>query len=256
MTGTRVVKLKLEDGQRSGNLPNLKDPLVEKALRLYDLREGVSVDPTEAGFWDYHNDVTFEAGDLNVSPSQLQEVYSSLESRHGGDSQFSIRAGLLMTALIQSSKASEFNLTVASPLDYIGFSLRAENNADKRVTINGNVGDHTGDRMRGGEIHVTGDAGDYSGYSMHGGIIRVDGSVKDDTGVAMVSGKIEVGGNAGQRTARLMRGGEVHVHGNAGDETADQIEAGTLKVDGTVSHYGDIPPTSPTLRIYEGGKLR
>ncbi|MFH0860780.1 MAG: hypothetical protein V1921_06230 [Candidatus Altiarchaeota archaeon] len=247
MTGTKIVKLRLEGGQRSGNLPNLKDPLVEKALRLYDLREGVSVDPTEAGFWDYHNDVTFEAEGLNVNSEQLQKVYPSLESRHGGDPQFSIRAGLLLTALIQNSAEKEFNLIIGSPLDYVGFNLEE----DKKVTINGNVGNNVCERMFAGTVEVNGNAGNNIGNWMADGKIIVRGNVGDEACWGMKGGELIVDGNAGERTGGWLENGRISVRGDVGSDTGFKMYSGRIEVGGIV---GGISSAIKGGEIYNKGK--
>jgi formylmethanofuran dehydrogenase subunit C len=106
------------------------------------------------------------------------------------------------------------------------------------ITINGNVGMHTGEKMTGGKITVNGNAGGWLGGQMRGGIIEVHGDASDylaspyrgsDTG--MKGGLIIVDGNVGSDSACYMRGGVLKIKGSSGRFLGYHMSEGTIYVE-------------------------
>jgi formylmethanofuran dehydrogenase subunit C len=106
------------------------------------------------------------------------------------------------------------------------------------ITINGNVGMHTGEKMAGGKITVNGDAGGWTGSQMRGGLIEIHGNATDylaspyrGSDVGMHGGEIIVDGNVGSDSACYMRGGVIKIKGNAGRFLGYHMSKGTIYVE-------------------------
>jgi formylmethanofuran dehydrogenase subunit C len=106
------------------------------------------------------------------------------------------------------------------------------------ITINGNVGMHTGEKMVGGKITVNGNSGGWTGSQMRGGIIEVHGDGGDylaspyrgsETG--MRGGLIVVDGNIGTDCACYMHGGVIKVKGGAGRFLGYHMSNGAIYVE-------------------------
>jgi formylmethanofuran dehydrogenase subunit C len=107
------------------------------------------------------------------------------------EKEFSIKAGLFLSALIKYSKNTEFVIHTAHlvvPINYIGYRNT------KDIVVVGNAGNTVGDEMRSGTITVKGNVRDYAGNEMKGGSIYVEGDV-------------------GERVGCLMDGGEIYIRG-------------------------------------------
>ena len=100
-------------------------------------------------------------------------------------------------------------LNRASPL------IDEYNSMRKHIIIKGNAGDHVGENMKGGEIHVYGNAGSDVGSFMSGGKIYIYGNAGSDVGGGMQGGELIIDGNAGDHVGSGMDGGEIIINGNA-----------------------------------------
>lgn len=106
-----------------------------------------------------------------------------------------------------------------------------------KITIEGNVGTHTGAGISGGEIIIEGNAADWLGAEMLGGRITVKGNAGHMVGsgyrgstVGMQGGEIIVHGNVKNEAGHVMRRGLIVVGGNSGDFTGVNMLAGTIIV--------------------------
>jgi hypothetical protein len=106
--------------------------------------------------------------------------------------EFSFKAGLFLSALINNCKDSEFVIHT-SHLDESIDDLGYENIKD--IIVEGDVGVGFGTGMKGGIIMVKGNAGALLGTDMEGGSITLKG-------------------NAGKWLANDMKGGEIHLYGD------------------------------------------
>jgi formylmethanofuran dehydrogenase subunit C len=123
------------------------------------------------------------------------EAFCVMLPEFQGEKNFSFKAGLFLSALINSSKESRFIVHtrhLAEPIDVLGYKntkdIVVNGNAGHgigimmesgTIVVNGNVGECLGDRMSGGSITVNGDSGIYTGDRMEGGELRVNGSIDD-----------------------------------------------------------------------------
>ncbi|MFH0860828.1 MAG: hypothetical protein V1921_06470 [Candidatus Altiarchaeota archaeon] len=243
MTGTKIVKLKLENANAPGRLPSLRESTAEKVLSVFMATEYVEPDECYLSFRE-------QTKDLNVTSSQLQKIIRALERGHIKNTTDSHKAGMLVSAFIQNSTETEFHIQSKIPLGCVGYRLQG----DKKITIEGDYGDATGWEMKSGSIHVKGHAGMHPGIAMEGGTIIVDGNAGLGTGYVMSGGKIHVKGNVGEETGYKMsngtievdgssrdqtgfgmHGGTLHIGGNAGKETGNDMGGGIIKVDGKIS---------------------
>ncbi|MFH0860826.1 MAG: hypothetical protein V1921_06460 [Candidatus Altiarchaeota archaeon] len=244
MTGTKVVKLKLEDGGLGDRLPKLaEDPLVKEAAEFYDNWEYNMLVASRR----FYEETLEKAKQWNLTSSQVQRLVEGLEGKltPGHEAEYSEKTGIFLSAIIQGSSTSEFEFKTRRPLTYLGFQLRD----GKKITVHGDVGDNTGRFMESGEVRVKGNAGSETGNFMKGGKIIVEGDAKnmtghlmeageidvrgeagDHSGSEMVDGTIRVGKSAGKNTGEKMRGGKIHVTGGAGDRTGYGMQDGYIEV--------------------------
>ncbi|MFH0860785.1 MAG: hypothetical protein V1921_06255 [Candidatus Altiarchaeota archaeon] len=215
MTGTKIIKLRLDDGGVADRLPQLKDnaldEVVEKAVGLFERtemprewEEGFSPGWSEEP-WNYKKIILEEGKKLDVTPSQLQLILTSLESRFPDEEGFGERLGIFLTALIEGSTHEEFTLRPTTLLSDFGYQLEA----DKNITVEGDVGDNNFYRVKKAKIHVKGNAGDEIGHDLDGGHILIDGDCGEGCGRRMKKGKIEVGGKIENTYGCARYGGQV-----------------------------------------------
>ncbi|MFH0860874.1 MAG: hypothetical protein V1921_06700 [Candidatus Altiarchaeota archaeon] len=235
MSGTKVVKLRLEDGGGE-KLPMLKGDVVERALELYDAIESHHTVTAEAE--DYANILKQSKG-FDLSSGQLQLVLDRIADGPAGIIKNNL--GLFLTALIQGSKHSDFKIKTKIPLRNFGFKLK-----DKRITVEGNLEDWTGNQMESGRIMVNGNVGSDTGHKMRGGEIIIDGNAAYRTGFRMKGGKTHVKGSVLGALGAYMEDGLVEVDGNGGENVGLAMNGGIIKVKGDITSFGD---------FYTGGEI-
>ncbi|MFH0860864.1 MAG: hypothetical protein V1921_06650 [Candidatus Altiarchaeota archaeon] len=220
MTGTKVVKLKLEGGSGE-KLPTLKDPTVEKAAELFKKSElGDSV-PL------FFEQMVKKTKNLNASSAQLQAIILLMEEECYNKSSYPPLAGMFLTALINNSKTDNFEFELKKPVDSLGYQLED----GKEITVTANLGDWLGEQMTGGKINVRGYARHHVGAEMRGGEIHVDGTIKDYAADRMTGGRIHVGEIRGEYTGHYMDGGTLESDGSLGQISPKYIK-GDLFQDG------------------------
>ncbi len=102
-------------------------------------------------------------------------------------------AGIYISALCNYAKEEEISLKLndlKTQVNLLGYRLPV----DKKVVVEGNLGDFTGIGMEGGEL-------------------MVEGNAKNYTGAGMKSGRVGISKNIGLHTGEWMLGGEIHVGG-------------------------------------------
>ena len=119
-------------------------------------------------------------------------------------------SGLFLSVLINNCKDEEF-LLLTDHLDKQINCIGYENT--KKIVVQGNTKNYTGDSMSDGSIEVKGNTKKYTGYLMSGGSITVKGNTQDNTGFRMSGGSIEVQGNTGQYTGSCMTDGIIKITG-------------------------------------------
>ncbi len=185
----------------------------------------------------------YSAGDVEKFSVALAEFQDEAE--------FSQKAGLFLSALINNGKDKDYvihtrHLSVL--LDRQGYQNT------KNIIVDGNGGGGVGFQMKSGTITVKGNAGDYVGESMKAGAIIVEGDAGDAVGYKMKGGIITVKGNVSERMGGYMEGGTITVEGNAGGFAGRRMKGGVIHIGGDV-HY---PYTGPEIlggKIYHKGKL-
>ncbi|NYZ74442.1 hypothetical protein H0O00_04835 [Candidatus Micrarchaeota archaeon] len=143
---------------------------------------------------------------------------------------FSEKAGQFLSALINSSKDSEFVIHTYH-LARLVHHLGCRNT--KNIAVKGDIGRWAGNTMDGGALIVEGDAGSFVGQMMKGGTITVGGDVGSQLGNGMHGGSITVRGNSGELVGFLMRGGEIHIEG-------DYVSIADNIIHGKIFHKGKL----------------
>ncbi|MFH0860782.1 MAG: hypothetical protein V1921_06240 [Candidatus Altiarchaeota archaeon] len=216
MTRTKIVKLKLDESGTADRLPQLRDnaldEVVEKAVQLF----GETEMPTEWRNdavpqgrrdcpWKYKDLMLEEGRKLDVTSDQLQTILTVVESRFSDQKGFSERLGLFLTGLIEGSTSNEFRIKPTTLITDLCYHLKA----DKKVTVEGDIGDDVCFQMAAGRVHIKGNAGESLGQWMNDGHIIVDGNAGRYCGVSIKDGKIEVGGEIAEKYYCSREGGEV-----------------------------------------------
>jgi formylmethanofuran dehydrogenase subunit C len=177
---------------------------------------------------------------FNVSMTEFQD-----------ETGFKFKAGLFLSALINISKDSEFIIHtnhLVQPIDYLGYKNTksitvngdVHDDAGARMksgsmTVNGNAGMCIGDLMRGGTLTIRGSTGNAVGSGMWGGSIVVEANVGGVVGLKMRNGHIIVGGNSGVYLGSGMLGGSILVNGDADKRCGDLLKGGSITVCGDAS---------------------
>ncbi|MFH0860846.1 MAG: hypothetical protein V1921_06560 [Candidatus Altiarchaeota archaeon] len=227
MTGTKIIKLKLEEGGAE-RLPKLLGDRVHDALRIYDKNWGqvIAVD-------EWYRNMLADSESLDMRSDELQSLQAELEKKSGrlsGDQLrwHNMQSGILLSALMQNSSETEFTLKTNKPWLHLGFGLKD----GKKVTVIGSLGTFAGNQLAGGALHVRGNTGSNTGERMKAGSIKIEGNTKDYLGSGMEGGTIEVSGNAGKRVGSSLKDGKIEVVGDVGDEAAYWTHGGTIHVKG------------------------
>jgi hypothetical protein len=88
---------------------------------------------------------------------------------------FSTKAGLLLSALINKGEDKDFRICtrhLTMPLRYVGYTNT------KNIAVEGDLGDNIGKGMKGGTITIEGNCGNYAGSGMQGGEIHIHGEIR------------------------------------------------------------------------------
>ena len=152
-------------------------------------------------------------------------IFSMALAKFQYENEFYERAGIFLSALINSSREKDFiieagNLSVG--MVFIGY----ENT--KNVTVIGNVGDYAGFYMDGGSLMVEGNAEMEIGRNMKRGRITVKGDVGRNPGRYMKKGRIDIDGSARDFYEFSMDGGRLTVNGCIGVGFADNTVGGNI----------------------------
>ncbi|MFH0860869.1 MAG: hypothetical protein V1921_06675 [Candidatus Altiarchaeota archaeon] len=228
MTGTRIVKLKLEEDGSPEKLPQLMGDKTDEIVRVY----------RETGFDSFHyinyyNEMLRRTAKYNLTPKQLQNVVTVLElERSRSLDKYQPSAGLFITALIQNSGHDRFEFRVRERLSRLGHRLAS----GKEIIVDGDVENFTGESLQGGSITVDGSARECTGSSMRKGKILVKHSCENYTGSGMSGGSITVEGRAGDETGHEMKGGTIRVDYHVGDKTGQRMSGGLIDVGMTAGH--------------------
>ncbi|MFH0860784.1 MAG: hypothetical protein V1921_06250 [Candidatus Altiarchaeota archaeon] len=257
MTGTKIVKLRLEDGGAGDKLPELRGRVDESVLgRALEIFETTEHQEDRA----YHQRLAGEISNagLDIDNITLQAVVDTLEKKHADEKydstaneihknigSYQNRAGLLYTALVQASSRDEFKIKMRKPVNFLGHVLDG-----KKIIVDGDVGHKVGWEMKHGEIIVNGNAGMWAGMSKLNGNIHIKKNAGKYAGSWARAGEITVDGDTDAGTGQFLCGGRVTVMGDAkGSETGSNSSFGTIDVKGVIENIS--PKVGAT--IYEKG---
>ncbi|MFH0860854.1 MAG: hypothetical protein V1921_06600 [Candidatus Altiarchaeota archaeon] len=223
MTGTKIVKLKLEGVGSGEKLPTIKeDPLLEYHM-LFEKA------PYDGNTEIFYADMLRELDRNGLSQKEIQAIVDKIPDTRETDStlrrQYYEKVGLFMSALVEGSKDHEVKVKIRRPFNYVGFRM-GEN---KKLTVEGNLGDHTAFGLDGGDLTIVGNTEDNTAIYMRCGSLNIKGNTGKNIGCSMVTGAINVSGNAGDNVGDRIHGGLIDVGGSIG-------KIGT-PVDGSVEGY-------------------
>jgi glutamate synthase domain-containing protein 3 len=215
-------------------------PESENAVRKHEVRSNPAVDAMMAilktpGFGtsdDSYEAMAWAAARLEYSARDVARFTVAVGACQ--EEQCFARAGMLISALINEGKDSEYTITTRHlqvPLNELGVMNR------KNIIVDGDVGSQCGRKMECGSITVNGNAWMGVGMIMEGGTITINGNAEDSCGNAMKRGTIVVKGDAGGTCGLCMDGGSVAIEGNAGDYCGDLMHGGTITVNGNAAEH-------------------
>ena len=159
------------------------------------------------------------------------ELFSLTLGKYEDTQDFRRQAGLYISVLINKSSEEKFLVHTShlpSGLDFLGGI-----NQGKHITVKGDVGIRTAERMESGEIHIEGNEGGSGGSGMCGG-------------------KLYVHGNSGGMMAHEMFGGEIHIEGNVESTIGIDMTGGKVYIEG---NYHSWARNMRRGEIYHKGKL-
>lgn len=181
----------------------------------------------------YVDEVAASVASQNYSAKDV-EHFSLLLFEFQDEKNFSEKAGVFLTALIENGKEDDFVIhtsTLAVPIQGL-----AKGNT-KNVLIKGDIGSHTAKNMKKGKVIIKGDEEGYAGLKMTGGDIVILGDAGEVIGWEMKNGSITVHGNAGWNVGTEMKGGEILVYGNVGIFTGRSMQGGRIMVKGNAGDF-------------------
>ncbi len=172
------------------------------------------------------------------------EAFSLALAEFQGEENFSKKAGLFLSVLINNGQENEFIIHTAhlsEPVQFIG------NGNTKNIIVKGDTGNCVGHMMESGAIIVEGNSGDMAGMEMTGGAITVMGNAGKDIGNRMKGGTMIVEGCAGQNIGSVMKGGTITVRGDAGDCVGNQMKDGAIVVEGNAGDHAGFAMSGGTV---------
>ena len=193
--------------------------------------------------------------------SKEVEKISIVLARFQDKSQFTWKAGLFLSALINNCPESDF-LIHTQHMDERINGLGIYNT--KNIVIEGDAGDYLAEHMSNGTITVRGNAGSAAGAVMKSGEIIINGNCANQLGFAMKGGKITLMQKAGSYVGGRMENGEIVINGNCGDKLGDDMLGGKITVKGNAGDYLGINMEGGEIRIegeyghlcnIQGGKI-
>lgn len=128
---------------------------------------------------------------INYSAKDVENFSIALAEFQGPD-YFGAKAGYFLSALINNGTENEYVIHtnhLAEKIHLLGF----ENT--KNIVVEGDLGEKTGVRMKGGNILVKGNVEKSLGQWMTGGKIVIDGDATRFIGDEMTGGEIHLNGN-------------------------------------------------------------
>ncbi|MFH0860815.1 MAG: hypothetical protein V1921_06405 [Candidatus Altiarchaeota archaeon] len=247
MTGTKVIKLRLEQGGAAERLPDLKGDVKGKLVRIFNETDYFESDE---GVSCYDRFVQQTEG-LGAGQERIQDVLDFLlDDENAIDQVYRQKVGYLVSALIHNSRQREFRIRLKHPVDWVGYRLEG----GKKITVDGDVAYGVGSEMRSGTIIVNGNSWLGAGFKMAGGNVIIRGNSGRLTGLEMTGGRLLIKGGAGDETGASMTGGVLHVKKDVGAETGIGMADGIINVGGDIKSISD--DTGYGKIYHKGEKVR
>jgi formylmethanofuran dehydrogenase subunit C len=215
-------------------------PEEEKASRKAEVQESEAVRQMKVAWkaWRYSDISSYQdyrailpiINNLQYTAKDVEGFSIALVEFQDEDN-FSVKAGLFLSAVINSGNDSNYEIHtqhLKMPPDVLGY------NNEKNIVVNGDVGYMVGGEMRGGSITVNGDAGSSVGEWMNGGNIVVNGNGGHSIGEQMRGGCITIKGNVGSEVGSGMEDGNILINEDAGSRVGWEMEGGSITIDGNV----------------------
>ena len=232
--GKRVPAILLASNRFAGFKPETEQPLrvheVKMNPALEEMKKAWAGCIEQIGLFEDYADKLGMIKGIQNSKRDI-ECFSIAIAAFQGENRFSEKAGLMLSALMNSSQEDGFIIHTSHlslPPGYLGI------NCIKDILVKGSACKFLGFWMERGSITVTGDAGDYFG-GIHGGKAIVEGDCGDYAGQGMFGGEVIVMGNARNYAGNLIRGGSLVVCKDAGTLVGNEMEGGSIIIRGNAA---------------------
>jgi formylmethanofuran dehydrogenase subunit C len=220
-------------GKRFGRYKTEK----ERAVRKSDVKEDKTLrqlkDAWRNFVWgkpyssmDTYSYILSDIEGINCSSEDVERFNLALAEFQDED-RFPLKAGLFLSALINTGKDAEYRLHtehIERRIESLGFMNT------KKLVILGPAGSSVGHSMRSGEILVKGDAAERAGDAMRGGKLEIEGNAGRNPGWIMGAGTILVRGNAGRMAGHGMNGGKLEILGDVEGFPGCECSGGTVLI--------------------------
>jgi len=189
----RFGMYKKENEKKVRNVDIVKDEVIENIKKIWIEAGDKSCFAIYLAWEGYYRSVIYALDfpkSRDYSPKDV-EKFCLLLSEFQNERDFTAKAGLFLSALINNRNSTEYVLHTShfpEPLCCIGYRNK------KRIMVNGDVGDFVGNYMEGGMIVVEGNADKWAGSDMKDGIIKIKGRARECVGRLMQGGEIRVDG--------------------------------------------------------------
>jgi len=217
---------------RKADVAVRKDPVIEQLKRVWKAHPLESINILLLGS-SYHEEVSASIRSQHYSAKDV-EHFSLLLFEFDHEKNFSEKAGIFLTALVENGREEDFVIhtsTLGQLVNHLG------KGNTKNILVKGDVGSHTATEMKKGKITIEGDEHGYAGLRMEGGLIEILGNAGEVIGWDMRNGMIIVHGNAEYNTGNEMGGGEIIVYGDVGFFTGRGMKGGRLRVKGNAGDF-------------------
>jgi hypothetical protein len=209
-------------------------PEEEKAVRKVEVVEDETLKQMKEAWKElwltahHHLDAVRLVKPFEYSASDV-EKFSIAIAEFQADDDFSFKAGIFLSVLINGGKENDYIIHTAHmavPIHCIGF------NNTKCIVVEGDAGGWCGQKMQGGRITVHGNTANALGYDMEDGCVIVTGNATMLVGLSMKNGAIVVKGDAGNQVGTFMEGGSITVNGNVDDTVGEGMLGGEIRLEG------------------------
>jgi len=174
---------------------------LERTRHLFYIRDCVPIEEAYEIAGEY---------DLPKTQEELQTFINFIEEENfiNKYSEINSSIGIYLSRAINELKEEEVYLRTREPFNYFCSYLQ-----NKKINIEGNLGNFFAHNLKGGFAEVNGNIGLFGGNNMQKGKVYIYGDAGHFLGGGMVGGEIHCFGNIGECPGYKRKGGKIYVCG-------------------------------------------